>query len=102
MRGLLVFVFAFLVVYVSARPDNKYTTKYDSVDLNEIIGNKRLLKNYVHCLLGKGNCTPDGAELKSKFLNKTLVSIFLNKVGMPLGLVFTHISGCFGRLREDF
>lgn len=48
----------------------KYTTKYDNVDLQEIIHNERLLKNYVDCLLDKGKCTPDGLELKSKF--KTL------------------------------
>lgn len=69
MQGLVVAVLAIFLVYVAARPEEKYTTKYDNVDLNEIIQNKRLLKNYVFCLLGKGNCTPDGAELKSEFLN---------------------------------
>lgn len=43
-----------------------YTTKYDNIDLDEIIHNDRLLKNYVDCLLEKGRCTPDGLELKSK------------------------------------
>lgn len=43
-----------------------YTTKYDNIDLDEIIHNDRLLKNYVDCLLDKGRCTPDGLELKSK------------------------------------
>nr|QUP79552.1 chemosensory protein 6 [Monochamus saltuarius] len=42
----------------------KYTTKYDNIDLDEIIHNERLLKNYVDCLLEKGRCTPDGLELK--------------------------------------
>ncbi|KAJ8925809.1 hypothetical protein NQ315_009659 [Exocentrus adspersus] len=42
----------------------KYTTKYDNIDLGEIISNERLLKNYVDCLLEKGRCTPDGLELK--------------------------------------
>lgn len=45
----------------------KYTTKYDNIDLDEIIKSDRLLKNYVNCLLEKGKCTPDGAELKSKY-----------------------------------
>lgn len=44
----------------------KYTTKYDNVDLDEIIKSDRLLKNYVDCLLEKRPCTPDGLELKSK------------------------------------
>ncbi|XP_056639205.1 ejaculatory bulb-specific protein 3-like isoform X1 [Diorhabda sublineata] len=42
----------------------KYTTKYDNVNLEEIVHNDRLLKNYVDCLLEKGKCTPDGLELK--------------------------------------
>lgn len=44
----------------------KYTTKYDNVDLEEIIKSDRLLKNYVDCLLEKRPCTPDGLELRSK------------------------------------
>lgn len=54
-------------VVAVALAEDKYTTKYDNVDLDEILQNKRLLKNYVNCLLEKGNCTPDGQELKSKF-----------------------------------
>ncbi|XP_072390726.1 ejaculatory bulb-specific protein 3-like [Diabrotica undecimpunctata] len=42
----------------------KYTTKYDNVNLEEIVHNDRLLKNYVDCLMEKGNCSPDGLELK--------------------------------------
>ncbi|GBP07779.1 Putative odorant-binding protein A10 [Eumeta japonica] len=43
-----------------------YTTKYDDVDLDEILANERLLTGYVNCLLGKGRCTPDGKELKAQ------------------------------------
>nr|WJJ63300.1 chemosensory protein 15 [Pachyrhinus yasumatsui] len=42
----------------------KYTTKYDNIDIHDVIKNERLLKNYVNCLLEKGSCTPDGLELK--------------------------------------
>ncbi|CAG9837569.1 unnamed protein product [Diabrotica balteata] len=42
----------------------KYTTKYDNINLEEIVHNDRLLKNYVDCLMEKGNCSPDGLELK--------------------------------------
>nr|CAJ2313460.1 Odorant-binding protein A10 [Metisa plana] len=41
-----------------------YTTKYDEVDLEEILANDRLLTGYVNCLLERGRCTPDGRELK--------------------------------------
>ncbi|KAJ8928810.1 hypothetical protein NQ314_018576 [Rhamnusium bicolor] len=63
MKACLVFVVV-VIALVWARPDEKYTTKYDNVDLDEIIKSDRLLKNYVNCLLEKGNCTPDGTELK--------------------------------------
>ena len=42
----------------------RYTTKYDYVDIDEVLHYERLLKNYVYCLLEKGPCTPDGLELK--------------------------------------
>lgn len=57
---------------------SKYTTKYDNVDLEEIVHSDRLLKNYVNCLLEKGQCTPDGLELKSKLLINSKNIKFLN------------------------
>lgn len=48
----------------------QYTTKYDNVDINEVVHNERLLKNYVNCLLETGSCSPDGLELKSKIVSK--------------------------------
>lgn len=66
--GLLV-VFVALAAATPARVvrQDKYTTKYDNIDLDSILKNDRLLNNYINCLLGKGNCTPEGTELKSKF-----------------------------------
>ncbi|XP_011297842.1 ejaculatory bulb-specific protein 3 [Fopius arisanus] len=62
MKVALIFL---AVVAVSlAKPDG-YTTKYDNVDLDEILRNQRLLNNYVKCLLDEGNCTNDGKELKA-------------------------------------
>lgn len=46
--------------------DEKYTTKYDNVDIEEVISNERLLKRYVQCLLDEAPCTPDGSVLRSK------------------------------------
>nr|CAJ01490.1 hypothetical protein [Biphyllus lunatus] len=63
MKIFVITLFA-LIAFVCARPDDKYTTKYDNVDLDEIIKSDRLMKNYVSCLLEKGNCSPDGSELK--------------------------------------
>ncbi|RZC42382.1 chemosensory protein, partial [Asbolus verrucosus] len=51
-------------VYAVPRPEEKYTVKYDGVDVHEIIKSDRLTQNYVDCLLEKKPCTPDGEELK--------------------------------------
>ena len=44
--------------------DDKYTDKYDNVNVDEILANERLLKGYVDCVLERGKCTPEGKELK--------------------------------------
>ncbi|XP_017881454.1 ejaculatory bulb-specific protein 3-like [Ceratina calcarata] len=54
----------FLVLVVCALADDKYTTKYDNIDLDQILKSDRLLNNYVNCLLEQGSCTADGKELK--------------------------------------
>ncbi|XP_063238330.1 allergen Tha p 1-like [Bacillus rossius redtenbacheri] len=49
----------------SAQPaGEKYSTKYDDVDLKEILANKRLLDSYANCILDKGPCTADGSLLR--------------------------------------
>lgn len=65
-------VLIFLVISISLvlceteKPIEKgYETKYDNIDLDEILKNDRLRKNYVKCLVNEGPCTPDGQELKS-------------------------------------
>ncbi|XP_047521383.1 allergen Tha p 1-like [Pieris napi] len=64
MRTFIVFAL-FAVVAVSARPDSTYTDKYDSVDLDQILDNERLLIPYLKCILELGKCSPDGKELKA-------------------------------------
>jgi hypothetical protein len=49
------------------RRDEKYTTKYDNINIDEILASDRLVENYVKCLLDKGRCSPEGSELKCKF-----------------------------------
>lgn len=44
--------------------DDKYTTKYDNLDVDEILKSDRLFKNYYNCLLDKGKCSPEARELK--------------------------------------
>lgn len=61
-----VIVLCSLIVFVSARAQEttKYTTKYDGINLDEILKSDRLFKNYYNCLMEQGRCTPDGNELK--------------------------------------
>nr|AYN71368.1 chemosensory protein 19 [Oedaleus infernalis] len=65
MKAALVLIAALAVVVVAAA-EEKYTTKYDNVNLDEILNNDRLLNKYVQCLMedGESNCTADGKELK--------------------------------------
>ncbi|XP_050674680.1 allergen Tha p 1-like [Leptidea sinapis] len=42
----------------------QYTNKYDGINLDEILSNKKVLSAYVNCLLDKGRCSVDGRELK--------------------------------------
>nr|AUF73002.1 chemosensory protein [Anoplophora chinensis] len=64
MKLVVLLLFVALCGFAYARPDDKYTTKYDNIDLDEILKNDRLLRAYVDCLLGTKKCTNDGEELK--------------------------------------
>ncbi|XP_030749780.1 ejaculatory bulb-specific protein 3-like [Sitophilus oryzae] len=57
----------------SRRANDMYTTKYDNIDVDAILASKRLLRNYVNCLLDKGACTNEGKELK-KYLADALAT----------------------------
>lgn len=66
---LAVAVAATLTVVPPARAapaPEKYTTKYDNVDIDEILNNDRLVNNYFKCLMSTGKCTPEGEEIKRK------------------------------------
>ncbi|KAG5885078.1 hypothetical protein JTB14_036647 [Gonioctena quinquepunctata] len=59
-----------VLVVVSAHDEDRskvsnYSTKYDNVDLDKILTNFRILRNYIDCCLDKKPCTADGLELKS-------------------------------------
>jgi hypothetical protein len=49
------------------RRDEKYTTKYDNIDLDEILASDRLVDNYFKCIMEQGKCTPDGTELRCEY-----------------------------------
>nr|QKN21231.1 chemosensory protein [Zeugodacus cucurbitae] len=41
-----------------------YDTKFDNIDLDEVLNQERLLRNYIKCLENTGPCTPDSKMLK--------------------------------------
>ncbi|XP_045460745.1 ejaculatory bulb-specific protein 3-like [Harmonia axyridis] len=60
-----VILLGLLVVYFWAFTEaEEYKSQYDDLDVDEILRSKRLLKNYVDCLLDKGRCPPPAQELK--------------------------------------
>ncbi|XP_044726919.1 ejaculatory bulb-specific protein 3-like [Chrysoperla carnea] len=70
MKYAVVFVFVALatIVYAVPRPDGEtYPTKYDNINIDEILSNPRLVDNYIACVEGSGKCTPEGEELKKHF-----------------------------------
>ncbi|KAJ1530702.1 hypothetical protein ONE63_005566 [Megalurothrips usitatus] len=69
---VLVALGAALVAAQDTKPS--YSTKYDNLDLEEILRSERLLKNYFNCLMESGPCTPDGLELR-----KTVPDALKNK-----------------------
>ena len=53
-----------LILATAVLGDEKYTTKYDSIDVDDILKSDRLFNNYFKCLMDTGKCPPDGRELK--------------------------------------
>ncbi|NP_001156287.1 ejaculatory bulb-specific protein 3-like precursor [Acyrthosiphon pisum] len=57
------FFIATTMTMVQAAPA-KYTTKYDNVNIDDILNNDRLVASYFKCLMETGKCTPEGEEIK--------------------------------------
>ncbi|XP_066590177.1 uncharacterized protein [Prorops nasuta] len=49
---------------VSVIAEDKYTNRFDNINVDEILKSERLLNNYFKCLMDKGRCTSEGLELK--------------------------------------
>ncbi|XP_013137233.1 PREDICTED: ejaculatory bulb-specific protein 3-like [Papilio polytes] len=65
MKSVVVLCLFVVLAKVNAGPTGQYTDRYDNINIDEILANERLFVPYVHCLLDKGRCTPEGKELKS-------------------------------------
>lgn len=67
MKSVVVLCLFVVLATVNAGPTGQYTDRYDNINIDEILANERLFVPYVHCLLDKGRCTPEGKELKCKY-----------------------------------
>lgn len=74
-RCSLIFVLCVSAVAV-VHAQNRYTTKYDNVDVDRILSNQRILTNYLKCLMDEGPCTNEGKELKSTYEFLVIVDLF--------------------------
>ncbi|KAK7863842.1 hypothetical protein R5R35_003326 [Gryllus longicercus] len=68
LPALLLALWLAAAAAAAAAPDaaqrTRYTTRFDHIDLERILSSRRLVANYVDCLLGRKRCPPEGAELK--------------------------------------
>jgi len=62
MRSTTLVVLAAVVAVATAA--NSYTNKFDSIDVDRILNNDRILTQYIRCLMDEGSCTNEGRELK--------------------------------------
>ncbi|XP_065083776.1 ejaculatory bulb-specific protein 3-like [Ochlerotatus camptorhynchus] len=54
----------FFVLIALAIAQESYPSRYDNIDIDEILQTDRLFKNYLNCLLETGPCSPEGTVLK--------------------------------------
>jgi len=82
----LIFILSFLVgcclasqnppaLHHIKNPHGTYHSKFEKLDLDMILASRRLVNNYVACLVGTRPCTAEGHELKGEctFFNFPLV-----------------------------
>ncbi|KAL4715041.1 hypothetical protein ACJJTC_003192 [Scirpophaga incertulas] len=63
MRTTILVVLLALVAVAYAE-EEKYTDRFDDINVDEIIANRRMLVPYIKCTLDKGRCTAEGKEIK--------------------------------------
>ncbi|KAF5301378.1 hypothetical protein FQA39_LY10776 [Lamprigera yunnana] len=62
MNKLIVAGFFALVAVKLAHP--QFTDEFDNVDIDEILGNQRLVNNYLNCIKTGKKCTADGLKAR--------------------------------------
>ncbi|KAJ9588038.1 hypothetical protein L9F63_028153, partial [Diploptera punctata] len=57
-------VILLLTAVVALALADRYTSRYDHIDVDEVLRNDRALKSYVKCILDSGPCTAEARELR--------------------------------------
>ncbi|KAK6643130.1 hypothetical protein RUM43_004633 [Polyplax serrata] len=57
------FILVTLAIVVTSHPQ-KYSSKYDHIDIDSILKNDRVLQSHVNCILEKGPCTQEGRDFR--------------------------------------
>nr|ANJ05013.1 chemosensory protein 8 [Chrysopa pallens] len=57
-------LFVCVVSFVASAPAEFYASRYEHIDIDTALSNKRLIQNYGDCLLFKKPCAPQGKELR--------------------------------------
>lgn len=65
MKTTFVLLVCFAALAISFCAET-YDTRYDNINIDEILSNDRILSSHIKCLLGKGPCTKEGRQLKRK------------------------------------
>jgi hypothetical protein len=65
-KHLIVVLWCLLTLGYAVASADKYSSRYDNIDIDAILRNNRALNAFVKCILEKGPCSPEGRELKSK------------------------------------
>lgn len=69
MVNLLATIFCIVAIIIMIRSAPvKYGSKFENVNVDEILDNDRMLNAYFKCLMDTGKCTTEGEELKSEFI----------------------------------
>lgn len=55
--------------------EDKYDALNDDINLDEVLGNDKLLTSYSKCLIDQGPCTPEVKRLKGK---KHKINVYYN------------------------
>ncbi|KAF4524965.1 hypothetical protein B566_EDAN014482 [Ephemera danica] len=65
MQQLTIVLVCSIALVVAGPAEDRYSDRYDSVNIDQILASDRLLNNYFKCLMDRGSCTSEGSELKS-------------------------------------